>query len=152
MYSTIDSVSKKIDQKALIQLLNDEVRLDSAIDLNSGLDPVVIRFNEAATTAQGEIDPYLRGRYTLPFNTTPDLILSISDNFTIYHIYMRRYRDKMPDSILSSRKEQFKLLEQIQKGILDLGVASEPQSLSNEIRVNKTASDKIFNPDMWHKF
>ncbi len=152
MYSTIDSVSKKIDQKSLIQLLNDEVRIEGAIDLTSASDPVTIRFNEASEQSQAEIDPYLRGRYTLPFASVPTVIISISDNFTIYHIYERRYRDKMPDSVLSIRKEGLKMLEQIQKGMLDIGVADEPQNLKGEITVNKTASDKIFNSDMWDKY
>jgi phage gp36-like protein len=148
MYSTIDTVTKKINKTTLIQLLNDEVRPEEEVDLTDVLDVVVIRFNEAAEEAQGEIDPYLRGRYTLPLATVPKIIISVSDSFTIYHCYERRNRENMPDSILSIRKEGLKLLEQIQKGILDLGVSGEPQNLSNEITVNKTDDDRIFNKDL----
>lgn len=152
MYSSFESVTKKIDQKTLIELLNDEARADVAIDLTDPLDLINIRFNEAAEQSQAEIDPYLRGRYTLPFSDVPKIITSLSDNFTIYHIYERRFRDNMPDSYLSIRKEGLKMLEQIQKGNLDLGVDDEPQSLANEITTNKTSSDKIFNSDMWNKY
>jgi len=149
MYSTIDTVTKKINKTTLIQLLNDEVRPEEEVNLADAADVVVLRFNEAAEEAQGEIDPYLRGRYTLPLSTVPKIITSISDSFTIYHIYERRNRENMPDSILSIRKEGFKLLTDIQKGILDIGVEGEPQNLSNEITVNKDDTDRIFNQDMW---
>ena len=138
--------------RTLIQLLNDEVRPDDEIDLQDSADPVVVRFNEAAEESQGEIDPYLRGRYTLPLSTVPKIITTISDSFTIFHIYERRNRENMPESILSTRKEGFKLLEQIQKGMLDIGVTGEPQNLSNEIKTNKTESDRTFNQDMWDKY
>ena len=152
MYSTIDTVTKKINRTTLIQLLNDEVRPDDEVDLTDAADPVVIRFNEAADEAQGEIDPYLRGRYTLPLAVVPKIITSISDSFTFHHVYERRNRENMPDSILSIRKEGFKLLTDIQKGILDIGVANEPQNLSNEITVNKTDCDREFNKDVLDKY
>ena len=152
MYSTIDTVLKKINQTTLIQLLNDEVRPEEEVDLSEPTDVVVLRFNEASEESQGEIDPYLRGRYTLPLATVPKIITSISDSFTIYHCYERRNRENMPDSILSIRKEGLKLLEQIQKGIQDIGVSGEPQNLSNEITINKTDDDRIFNQDVWDKY
>lgn len=152
MYSTIDTVTKKINQTTLIQLLNDEVRPEEEINLTDVNDVVVIRFNEAASDAQSEIDSYLRGRYTLPFAVVPKIIASIADSFSIYHCYVRRNRENMPESILTIRKEMFKLLEQIQKGILDIGVSGEPQNISNEITVNKTANDRIFNNELWNKY
>jgi phage gp36-like protein len=151
-YSTIDSVSRKMNQTTLIQLLNDEVRADEEIDLTDPNDLIVVRFNQAADEAQQEIDPSLRFRYTLPFVTVPGIITNLSDNFTIYYIYMRRNREIMPDSIMSIRKEGLNTLDDISKGLIDLGIALEPQNISNEIRTNKTAKDRIFDKNLWTKF
>jgi phage gp36-like protein len=152
MYSTLNGISNKIDKRILIQLLNDEVRPDSNIDLTEETDLIIVRFNQAASDAQEEIDPYLRGRYKFPFDSVPKIVVNLSDDITIYNIYKRRNRDNMPDSILSIKKEVTKQLEQIQKGMLDIGIASEPQKISNEIRTNKTSGDKLFSKHLWDKY
>ncbi len=151
MYSTVDTVTKKINQTTLIQLLNDEGRAEADIDLTDSADAATIRFNQAATDAQTIIDPYLRGRYTLPFTTAPDIIVSLSDDMTIYNLYKRR--GDIPDNIQFIKKANDKMLENIMNGKIDIGISTEPQSLKNEINVNKTSSDKIFNDDdVWDKY
>lgn len=89
-YSTLVTVKKKIDLRTLIQLLDDEVRGEDVVDLNDTADLCVVRFQDAADAAQAEIDPYLVGRYTLPFASTPKRIIDLSDELTIYNIHKRR--------------------------------------------------------------
>jgi phage gp36-like protein len=155
-YSTITSVSKKIDQRTLVQLLNDEVRPEvnseehDAVDLDDPTDPVVVRFEQAAAEAQAEIDPYLVGRYTLPFASIPTLIIAISDEITIYNCYKRR--GNLPENVQNIYKNNVKMLEKISSGMMDLGIAEEPQNLSGEMRTNKTSSNRTFNDDMWEKY
>jgi phage gp36-like protein len=153
MYSTIDSVKNKMALRTLLELLNDESRLDDAIDLTNPSDLITIRFNQAASDAKEEIDPCLRARYALPLANVPKLITAISDDITIYNIYKRRMMDNMPESILAMYKNTVKIREQIQKGTLDLGIEkiSDTQVNAGEFRVNKTASSKIFNDDMWSR-
>ena len=151
-YSTIDSVSQKINQITLIQLLNDEIRGNDEIDLTDPYDPVVVRFGQAADEAQQEIDPSLRFRFTLPFDTVPGIITNLSDNFTIYHVYLRRNRENMPSSIMAIRQEGLATLDSISRGLVDLGIVLEPQTISNEIRTNKTPKDRIFDNGLWRKF
>lgn len=155
MYSTIEKILNKINQSTLIQLLNDEGRSESSVDLTDANDDVVKRFNQAAGDAKDEIDPFvLGGGYTIPFVTVPKLIVTISDDITIYNIYKRRMRDNMPDSIVDIYKQAMKKLEQVQMKKLDLGIpkASAAVPNSGEFRVNKTASDRIFNDRMWRKY
>jgi len=149
-YSTLDSVTKKIDQVVLIQLLNDEVRDSSVINLSDPNDLVVQRFEEAASSAQAEIDPYLRGRYTLPLSPVPEIIIDISDDITIYNCHKRR--GDIPEDRTENYKMAVKKLDKIGTGKMDIGVANEPQQISNEIKTNKTASDREFNDDMWSKY
>lgn len=149
-YSTLETVKKKIDERTLLQLLNDEVRQEEEIDLNDPADICVVRFNDAAEAAQAEVDPYLTGRYTLPFATTPRRVIDISDDLTKFNIYKRR--GDVPEDVRKDKEAAIKSLIEISKGNADLGIVSEPQNLSNEITTNKTASDKVFNNDMWNKF
>lgn len=149
-YSTITSVTKKINERTLIQLLNDEVRPEDEVDLTDAADVVVVRFNQAAADAQAEIDPYLIGRYTLPFASVPAMVVLISDAITKHNIYKRR--GDVPESDENEYKQNVKMLEKISSGLIDLGVVDEPQNLSNEITTNKTASDRIFNKTTLDKF
>lgn len=202
-YSTIATVTKKINQRTLVQLLNDEVRAEESIvtagafvvgqvytittigttnftligaasntigvvftatgvgtgtgtattkiiDLTNSADLVVVRFEEAAASAQAEIDPYLIGRYTLPFATTPRRIIDLSDIITIFNCHQRR--GSVPEDVRKDKEAAVKSLIEISKGNADLGITAEPQNLSNEITTNKTSADKVFNTDMWDKF
>ena len=150
MYSSLDSVTKKINQTTLLQLLNDEARGNDEIDLTDSSDLVVVRFNDAATAAQSEIDPYLRAKYTLPFDSVPQRVIDLSDDLTIYNIYKRR--GNIPEDQTIVYKAVQSSLKDISLGKSDLGVANEPQQISNEIRTNKTSKDKIFNNDLWKRF
>ncbi|MGK9477919.1 phage protein Gp36 family protein [Melioribacter sp. OK-6-Me] len=154
-YSTIDNVSKKIDQQILIQLLNDEGRNEAEIDLTDSDDEIVVRFNQIAEEVAEEIDTYLRGRYKLPLSKSSSIIQSISDDRVIYNIKKRRMRDDISASEQNIYDETTKQLIMIQRGdiVLDADpVSADTVGLAGEIRVNKTASDKIFNSDMWKKY
>ncbi len=150
MYSTIDLIKSKINISVLIQLLNDAGKPEDEIDLTDSTEEVVINFNKMATAAKEEIDPYCRGRYTLPFASTPLVIIDISDDITIYNCHKRR--GSVPEDISNFYKDAVKKLEKVEAGKMDLGIVTEPQSISNEIKTNKTAEDRIFNTDMWNKF
>ena len=153
MYSTIDSVLKKINKVIFLQLLNDENRLEEDIDLNNSNDLIVQRFNEIAEQSQAEIDPALRSAgITLPLTTIPRLIKDLSDNFIVFHIYERRNRENMPESIMIIRKEGLKTIENISRGTLDVGLTNEPKISKSQILTNKTSSDKIFNKDLMDKY
>ncbi len=154
-YSTLNSIQKKIDINLLLQLLNDENRQEEEIDLTSDDDTIVIRFNQIVTEVAEEIDNSLRGRYILPISKTSNTIQSISDDRVIYNIKKRRMRDSMPESEQKIYNDSTKQLQQIQRGelVLDLEpLSSETTGISGEIRVNKTADDRIFNKDMWDRY
>ena len=150
-YSTFISVTKKIEQRILVQLLNDEGRSDEEINLQDMSDLVVQRFNQAADEAQAEIDTYLRGRYSLPFASVPTIIIAISDELTKYNCYKRR--GEIPESMDTVYKANIKMLEKIEAGKMDLGISGEEQNLTSEIKTNKTSRDRVFNDDdVWDKY
>ncbi|MBI1936664.1 MAG: DUF1320 family protein [Ignavibacteriales bacterium] len=154
-YSTVDGISKKIDQRILIQLLDDESRQQDLIDLTDPADPVVERFSQIANEVAEGINDSLRGRYKLPLSQTSTTIQSISDDMVIYNIKKRRMRDSMPESEQKIFNDSTKQLQQIQRGetTLDLEPAApDTQGISGEIRVNKTASDRYFSDNFWKMF
>jgi len=154
-YSTINSVSKKVDQAFFIQFLNDENRQNEEIDLMDVDDVIVVRFNQIADEVADEVDNSLRGRYKLPLSKISSTIQSISDDRVIYNVKKRRLRDAMPESEQKIYNDSTKMLQQIQRGELTLDVdplATDTQGISGEIRVNKTSTDRIFNNDMWSKY
>lgn len=108
----------------------------------------------AISNADELIDGYLRSRYKLPLGTVPNFIKNISVSLAIYFLYQRRFRDNMPESIETQYKNQIRLLEQIQKGFINLGieVVSTETAQTGGVRVNKTSSDRYFNSTLMQNF
>ena len=147
-YSTIQNISGKTDISQLMLMLNDEVRAPELIDLKDSSDPVVSRFDAAASEAKEIIDPYL-SNYSLPLSPVPKRIIDLSDDLTIYCIYKRRNRENITESILSTYNQAIKALENIQKGLLKLPI-DEKQAPENQgiFKVNKNSSDRVFSKDL----
>lgn len=111
--------------------------------------------DNAISAADELIDGYLRSRYSsLPLSTVPKLITNISVDLAIFYLHQRRFRTNMPESIESQYKNQVRILEQIQKGFISLGI--EPVSTETKqtggVRVNKTSADRYFNNDLMKNF
>jgi phage gp36-like protein len=154
-YSTINSVSKKVDQSFFLQFLNDENRHEEEIDLEDETDALVNRFNQIANEVADEIDNFLRGRYKLPLTQTSTTIQSLSDDRTIYNVKKRRLRENMPESEQKIFDATTKTLQLIEAGKIALAIEPLTEgstNLSGEINTNKSESDRIFNSDMWSRY
>ena len=91
------------------------------------------------------IDGYCRGRYEVPFSApVPGIIESVSTDLTVYMLYRRRFSTDMPESIAELRKNALKLLESIQRGVLQLGVDSAEPDSSGRITSNRRDEDRLF--------
>jgi phage gp36-like protein len=154
-YSTINSVSKKVDQSFFLQFLNDENRHEEEIDLEDETDALVNRFNQIANEVADEIDNFLRGRYKLPLTQTSTTIQSLSDDRTIYNVKKRRLRENMPESEQKIFDTTTKTLQLIEAGKIALAIEPLTEgstNISGEIHTNKSESDRIFNPDTWSRY
>lgn len=79
-YCTLGDIKDHIPEANIIQLTDDE-----------GLGVVnQSRVDKAITTADSVIDGYLRGRYSLPLSTVPELIKTIAIDIAVYKLYERR--------------------------------------------------------------
>lgn len=135
MYCTLEDIKKQVQEATLVEITDD--------NLSNEINTEVI--DEIILYSQTLIDGYLRGRYTLPLPLAPEIIKNIAVDLSIYRLYSRRFHTDMPESIKDKYKNATKLLEQIQKGIISLGieVAGSPSELG-EYRTNKTFQDRIF--------
>lgn len=152
MYSTIPDLLKDVSKNELVDLVNDENRDYSLVDLNVPEDFCTARILEQISSADAEIDGYIGSRYKLPLSTIPSRLVQISKDIAIYNSYKRRHRLDMPDSIVSIYKMRIDELKGIQKGTVSLDVPEQPQSMASEIKVNKKAEDRIFNKDLMSRF
>ncbi len=129
-YSTLEDIEKALPEANIIQLTDDE-----------GLGVVnQERVSDAIQYADQLIDGYLRGRYTLPLNPVPT-----------FHLYARRFEIEMPPSMMDRYKNAIKLLEQIQKGLISLGIESI-ETLQAHYETNKTEDDRLFSKEELDKF
>lgn len=136
-YSTIDDIKKLIPETSVIQLTDDE---------GNGLVNQA-RVDEAIASADGEIDSYCGGRYTVPFTTVPEIVKKISVDIAIYNLYSRKV-ETIPETRAERYKNAIRQLESIAKGLVSIGIVPEPAS-SNAAPVytNRTEDDRIFTKD-----
>jgi len=142
-YCHLDDIKQQVPETTLIEITDD--------NLTEEINTTVI--NEAIMYSATLIDGYLRGRYTLPLSNVPDLIKILAIDLSIFRLYSRRFHTDMPDSINDKYKNSVKLLEQIQKGTISLGIetAGAPPELG-EYRTNKIYHDRIFTKRFLRKF
>ncbi|MGD0278348.1 MAG: DUF1320 domain-containing protein [Smithella sp.] len=113
MYCTIDNIKGITSEQDLIELTDDNVPAQVIVSAN---------VNKAISDAGEMIDSYLRSRYTLPFSPLPGLIMTLACDIAVYRLYARRTKLTPPEGVSERYKNALKLLSQIQKGEIDLGI------------------------------
>lgn len=148
MYCSLDDIQKQVSENTLIQLTDD--------DQVGEIDLIIVE--EAIIYSETLIDGYLRGRYTLPVNNisspnSSDILKIIAVDLSIYRLYSRRFQTDTPDSISEKYKISIRILEQIQKGIISLGVETAGTAPElGEYRTNKTFKDREFSQAMLNEY
>ena len=113
-YCTIDNIKGIMSEQDLIQLTDDH---------DSGAEVIVsANVNKAISDAGEMIDGYIRARYALPLSPMPGLIATLACDIVVYRLYARRTKLTPPEGVSERYKNALKLLGQIQKGEIDLGV------------------------------
>ncbi len=141
-YCTLGDIKDHIPEANIIQLTDDE-----------GLGVVnQSRVDKAITTADSVIDGYLRGRYSLPLSTVPELIKTIAIDIAVYKLYERRNELEMSETMSMRYKNAVKMLEQLQKGLIKLGIESATGPGQGHYKTNKTTDDRTFSKDVLSKF
>lgn len=135
-YTTLDKLKTLVEEQILIQLTDDK-----------GLGQIDLSIvDESIIYSSTLIDGYLRGRYSLPLSEIPKILEFVALDLCIHRLYSRRLATDMPDSINEKYKTAIKILEQIQKGILSLGIESTGTAPEfGEYRTNKNGAKEFSN-------
>lgn len=117
-YSTQADLEAAIDQQTLIGLTDDE--MTGAVNAT--------RLLRAISDADGLIDGYLRGRYSVPLQTVPPLVRRLSVVLAIQGLFDRRAHvmGGIPEWVKDRMKIAMDELKALRKGELDLGVEPPP--------------------------
>lgn len=154
MYSSIEAISKKVNQVELIKLVNDENR--SEVDLTNPDDLCVIRINEIIAETDEFIDGYISGKYNLPLSIAPKVIKKISTELSLIELKKRRLGDNFPESLDKERIYLLKMLKDIQTGILKLAEIKESEDeISGKgsfVQTSKTKEDRLFSKDLLNRY
>ena len=145
MYCSISDILTDLPRNEVINLANDENRLESAINLNTGSDVLVVRVNNVISSSEEQINMYLRSRYTLPLTTVPARVKKYAVIISIYNLYLRRFPVETPYS--KEYSVVIAELKDIQRGLLHLDFPeSEANSdtTGNYYITNKASTDRVF--------
>jgi len=135
-YTTIDNVKLDLEEKTLIELTDDN-------DTGEVDENVV---NRQIRKADDTIDIYMRGRYPVDEEvTTPEYIITLATQLTIYYLYERKQRDVGNDSIQDIYDRSIMMLKEIQKGE---ATPFEKEDEPSVIVSNKDANSKTFTKDV----
>src|ERR1017187_9949126 len=88
----------------IIELTNDDNRAVADIDLTDTTDLCVVNVNKCIKAAETEINTALGARYTVPFTSVPDQVVTWCIEISIYQLFLRRRRQIMDDSVLAQYK------------------------------------------------
>jgi phage gp36-like protein len=135
-YTTIDNVKLDLEEKVLIDLTDDN---DNGI-----VDENVV--NRQIKKADDTIDIYMRGRYPVDGDvTTPEYLVTLSTQLTIYYLYQRKQRDVGNASIQDIYDRSIMMLKEIQKGE---ATPFEKEDEPAVIVSNKDATSKTFTKSL----
>ena len=131
-YTTIDNIKLDMEEKVLIELSDDNG--------TGEVDENVV--NRQIRKADDTIDVYMRGRYPVDEDvTTPEYIVTLSTQLSIYYLYQRKQRDVGNDSIQDIYDRSIALLKEIQKGE---ATPFEPVDEPKVLVTNKDSTSKTF--------
>jgi len=139
MYCAQDDILERLPEETLIQLTDDA-------EAGQVETSVVAR---AIADADAEIDGYLGKRHPVPLNPVPPLVRKLSVELAIYHLFSRR--GGAPDEWRQRYEDNRRLLENVAKGLISLGVA-DPQGTPQPAAPQLTSQSRVFTRETLGSF
>lgn len=144
MYCTIEDLTNRITEKALVNLTNDIL---PATSVNKEIA------EENISIADDLINSSLRNKYKLPLKVVPNLVKQLSADITIYRLYCRRPQN-VPENYKKNYEIALQILKDLQSGakVLDLPSSSfdgdTAQSVQSALYLtDKADEDRVFTDD-----
>ena len=112
VYCTLTDLQGVMSDSELIQLTDDSV---PPVTIDQG------NVDKAISRAGDLLDGFLRGRYVLPLSPVPGIMTNLAVDVAVYNLYKRKKKGTFPQAVADDYKNTLKLLENIQKGLIDIG-------------------------------
>jgi phage gp36-like protein len=130
-YSGLSDLMKEFSATELARITGDP----------TGLTINIERIEHASDMAEGIIDSYILGRYTLPLTDSGMKILKkISLDISISFLYENAFgKTSLPNTIIWRKNNAAKLLEQLSKGVI---------KLDNYELIKFNSKERIFDDDL----
>lgn len=129
-YATQQDLIDRYGETELIQLTD---------RTNLGVINVTV-LNQALADADAEIDAYLAGRYAMPLASVPLVLKRAACDIARCGLYS----DAAPELLVTRRKEAVRLLENIAKGTVNLGLDSAGAAAPAADTVQFVTGGKVF--------
>lgn len=128
MYSTVSDIRGLVDENTMIFLTDDG---------NGEVDEGKIQ--GAIVDADSEINAYLQKKYTVPLTPTPPVLNKLSKDIVLYNLFSRRgvNEESVEKTVIDRYKNAVKLLENIAKGVVELGISAPKPTSEIKITSNK---------------
>lgn len=155
MYSNNADLSQVIDDRVVIQLIDDEragfaslaaieaAAADSQHVNHAAAVQQIARIDRARATGDEVINTYLRTEIEVPLDPVPVVINQISADMTVYFLHKRRGLQVDMSGVNATYRANIQILEQFRAGKQGLGVESDGHQAV--IRTNKSPGDRRFN-------
>lgn len=112
-YCNADQMAARFGLQELIDLTN-----AGESDINATV------LDGAIADACSEIDGYLSGRYAVPLNPVPTVLVRTACDLARYYLY----NDQLTEAVEKRHKDSISWLKDVSKGIVSLGVSSAGES------------------------
>lgn len=146
MYSSVNEVIDMI-KPDMVNSIVDDIFSESEEDeetKNVKLNQIV---EAAIRDADAEIDGYLNRRYPTPLLSPPAVINKLSKDIALYNVLSRNgmLKDERENNYFERYKYAMKFLENVAKGIADIGITVPAQKANTGFKIN--SNQKIFSRD-----
>lgn len=128
--------------QADIEKLIPELEL-AELTTESGSTPDSDVVTEAIAKADAIIDAYCGKQYSVPFDSVPEMVESLSIDIAVYRLYLRRR--VVPDPARQRYEDAMAFLKDVSRGAVVIGTTDSPPdtaSGSNEVQLDY--QDRVF--------
>ena len=153
-YISYTELERRIPQDQLIELVNDENRVTTAVDLSNAADACRVRLDGLIQSACDFADSFLVStNLSLPIMNPPNMLKDVVTDIAAYNVYTRRPMDT-PLSIVDRYKSAIQALKNIQSGVQALGVDPSVNvgMAAGHYMTDKIDADREYNPAKWETY
>lgn len=131
MYCSKQDVIERFGEQEIIELTDRQ--LIGSIDDNV--------LEQAINDACAKIDGYIAGRYTLPLNSVPKVLISLACDITRFHLY-----DEVTTDVVTKRHDDaIAFLKSVSKGEVSLGISHSGDAPASSDLAEMQSAGSVFS-------